>query len=798
MEDQNLLDILNQATPKHVWSTADRELLAVAEKLYDMSNKELTLLFNHLRRDRLREEGFTEGLRVTAIAAQMSDLRRSKRGDEFRNILSMAPTAVRGEHTTLTTIIEEAAQGLGISLQSYADYGGPTSISTLKRPPTAKVADWAGNTDDEEDCDLRAKRQRIIRTPSPIAFSREDIRGSIETSTATSYATFTTLSGYSSSFVDSNSPGSYLPKSDDGDNDYQDLDEQHFARSSDRIPPLLKVTFDDKGRVAAKRPRLLFRAYDPEHGLVARRFLGPPMTRTIYRPPSVTSDEFRDMATRHLSEDKTLMSPFLSWAENPRRALKYVKRSDSPKSLAIVDYNVVEENLIRKFGKSAAIWVVPNLCRRFNLTDLVKIHDEKSTITQRRRNHYTGAGEFLIWGSVDCDLVGTLNSEQAKELYATMEDMEEPSYEAGSVLSKYLQRIDVIYREVVSYKLHRVFQKTHLVKGSSRYELFIRGVYGEDPVVTSDEYSTDDDQDSVNSLRNDEPDNISGRGFNKLQGRSSVSTTNWLSIKEEELQGLVDTQLNGTSVLFGKTMADDSMAEPEANGTTDTTKAIATDSSATTNGAVDYVKVESSQSEPISTKVLDIPGWQPTKPLPSGRDPGKGLLRWRSSARFNAVKVLEDQHTTILAKDDKAASTHEPQRETRRFTNTSSRRRSSFYVDVEDDHYLPYNRPRKKKSQTDPFAEAASTKTADNHPTRSQTDTIPQINTSQTAEQPPNTESSNGFTVETLNNIQEEADDELEIIGTTIRQRRTVKTRTQTVLTVRSRSASEAAFGAKH
>ncbi|KAI1621637.1 hypothetical protein EDD37DRAFT_128036 [Exophiala viscosa] len=198
-------------------------------------------------------------------------------------------------------------------------------------------------------------------------------------------------------------------------------------------------------------------------------------------PPLWTSDEFCCMARSHLCEDKTFPSPFLSWTENPKRALDLIVESDGSEtslSLAVVDYNVLERDLIRRFGEGAGPWLVKTICDTFGLSDLNRIHDNKSK-THESRKGYTGTGEFLTWCSVQCDLlVGTLDTAAAMKLYKTMEDMKRISYKAGLVLGECLQDTDMndIYREVVSYKLTRAFKKLDCLKGSPRYKSFIQGV----------------------------------------------------------------------------------------------------------------------------------------------------------------------------------------------------------------------------------------------------------------------------------------------------------------------------------
>ncbi|KAI1614264.1 hypothetical protein EDD36DRAFT_221238 [Exophiala viscosa] len=803
MEDQPLRDILNQQVPKHVWTAADRELLAVAQKLYDMSNKQLTKVFNHLHWDQLLEEGFAEGLKVTAISSQIADLKRTVRGNEFRAILSMAPTAVYQKHGGLASVIEKAARDLGILLQCYAGRNGYSDASPVKRPLTARSDDWADVTDEEEDSPP-ARKRRSIQTPSPADSTPLHVRQPTGTTTPASNATPITTSSVSLSFIDSCSPGSYRLDSNPDENEYQNLDRHHFAATSDKIPPLLRIRYDDKGRYVPTRPRLLFRAYNPQHKLIARRFLG--QEKILDAPPPLwTSDEFCCMARSHLCEDKTFPSPFLSWTENPKRALDLIVESDGSEtslSLAVVDYNVLERDLIRRFGEGAGPWLVKTICDTFGLSDLNRIHDNKSK-THESRKGYTGTGEFLTWCSVQCDLlVGTLDTAAAMKLYKTMEDMKRISYKAGLVLGECLQDTDMndIYREVVSYKLTRAFKKLDCLKGSPRYKSFIQGVYGEDYGDPADNSSSDDDQQILEDSPCDKSDGIFGGRLDKPRDQLRTGPDNWTSLGETEVQCLVDAQLSETGALFGVAgEGGDFMGEAEAGSTIGVAEATTQPVSTTNDGAADIVKVELSQFE-STTKVLDIPEWQPTKTLRGDRDAGKKTLGQRSSAKFNAFKVLEAQQATILAGDERTALSLDLHADTRRnegqpTTNVPSRRRSSVYIDLTDDNDPSSHQPRKKHANTGLVDYNATIESTTLHPVVSPAST-PQANKPQDTNRPSAVKTTNGVTNDTLHDIieDEDEDDEVQLISTaTVRQRRTVRTRTRTVLTYRSRSLSEAA-----
>jgi hypothetical protein len=125
--------------------------------------------------------------------------------------------------------------------------------------------------------------------------------------------------------------------------------------------------------------------------LVARRFLGE---SHIFAPPALRSEKFYDLVSPHLFEDTRYASPFISWTENPARALEIISISDEPLHLAVIDYLDLEQDLEQRFGDRAGPWLVPVICQVHDLNDLVRIHRQK-TVTAREegRKHYTGTGE---------------------------------------------------------------------------------------------------------------------------------------------------------------------------------------------------------------------------------------------------------------------------------------------------------------------------------------------------------------------------------------------------------------------
>lgn len=342
------------------------------------------------------------------------------------------------------------------------------------------------------------------------------------------------------------------------------------------------------------------------------------------------------------------------------------------------------------------------------------------------------------------------------------------------------------------YKLCRAFHIKDCVKERTRYKLFIRGLYGKDLRHTS-ESSTSDDEEIVNNLPCDKPHSIFGGRLDKLQGKSREVPANWLCMSEEHLQSLLIAQLSHTGALFGIIVdTDESVGEAEAKGTMENAGSALLSVSSTNDGAVDNLKVGSVQLDSRSTKVLDTPEWRPIKPSSSDRDPRKKTTHGTSSTNVNILKILRDQRQMILTAKEKPASSdhHGPNRGQKGSQPSSTKaslcRCGNAHIDLTDDNDSTNYTPGKKKAQT------ATAKAANTHPILSPSDKAPQTNTS-IADPSPQIENTNGFTIEALNDIEDDADDELQIIGeASIRRRRTLRTRTRTVLTYRSRSLSEA------
>ncbi|OCT54341.1 hypothetical protein CLCR_00937 [Cladophialophora carrionii] len=195
--------------------------------------------------------------------------------------------------------------------------------------------------------------------------------------------------------TDSCSRGSWAPRSDSDSEDEvtMRLDENDFSATATRMNPRLSLRFNNQGKFVRKRPRLLFRAFEPSHGLRARRFLST--STRITPPPGYTTEEFRNLARRHLCEDKTFASPFLSLTQSPARALSIIATDNRiQRELLIVDYNDLEEKIEQTYGEGHGLWLVPDVYGAHKLNNLTRIHDDRSSRSERRnQKDYTGTGE---------------------------------------------------------------------------------------------------------------------------------------------------------------------------------------------------------------------------------------------------------------------------------------------------------------------------------------------------------------------------------------------------------------------
>lgn len=347
-----VVDMMNQAAPKHKWTDEQRTTLAVLTKFYAISMNDQVRVFNHMFAETLSHEGFNDGLTLGALRAQLADLRTTPRGETYRAFLSLSPNQALEKSRQIRDRIEEAADGIHLSL-------------------------WVRQLLDDQPTSVRERNV----SPSPV--KRRRLRYTSESSPSSSEDSETSCS-----------QGSWETGIDTDESDFDRFNEDAFSRVS-RVSPVLRTGRDLHNRRVQERPRLLFRAFDPEHQLRARRFLAT--AASIPAPPTFASTKFKEEVYPHLSEDRNYSSPFLSFTSNIGRTLKIIKKADHVLHLAILDYNVLEKSLANRFGEHDRIYLAPDICKQCGFDNLQKTNRQpSSTATARGRKPYTGRDEVHL------------------------------------------------------------------------------------------------------------------------------------------------------------------------------------------------------------------------------------------------------------------------------------------------------------------------------------------------------------------------------------------------------------------
>ncbi|RMZ78146.1 hypothetical protein DV738_g4052, partial [Chaetothyriales sp. CBS 135597] len=132
--------------------------------------------------------------------------------------------------------------------------------------------------------------------------------------------------------------------------------------------PKLRIDKDAAGNHCKTRSRLLFRAFQLSHGFTARRFLNQESS-TIPKPPKFGTPQFLSEVDLHLRIDKSYQSPVLSFTDHVRYAMRIVD-ADPERSLAVFDVLDIEEDLHDRFGKRCKPYLVPSICKHYDLYDL--------------------------------------------------------------------------------------------------------------------------------------------------------------------------------------------------------------------------------------------------------------------------------------------------------------------------------------------------------------------------------------------------------------------------------------------
>ncbi|OQU95673.1 hypothetical protein CLAIMM_01854 [Cladophialophora immunda] len=292
-------------------------------------------------------------------------------------------------------------------------------------------------------------------------------------------------------------------------------------------------------------------------------------------PPTYGGNKFGSLVYRHLITDKTFSSPYLSFTQNPKRAIEaHLAKSSAHLSIAVIDYNVLEEEIKRLYGIGNGPWLVPSIVTDYGFKDLKKIEkDQPVKQGVKGQEGYTGRGEFLIWGSVPCDPVAILCCEEALQVYDVLNSLKDSGsvidYASGVSIGQCLKSIPSMYKAVVARKLINAFKIPGYEKARDNIYLkkFIQGVEASSP-EPSDSDSLPDEvilsrvrnrSRSAETVKYSKSARMTERVHVTVEAREKMlrSANTALPCPEpaEDLQDLLDCQLAEMGSEFGVTTA---------------------------------------------------------------------------------------------------------------------------------------------------------------------------------------------------------------------------------------------------
>ncbi|EXJ76095.1 uncharacterized protein A1O5_00603 [Cladophialophora psammophila CBS 110553] len=267
-------------------------------------------------------------------------------------------------------------------------------------------------------------------------------------------------------------------------------------------------------------------------------------------------DAFKTLLHRYLGHQLTGVT------SSEKRALeKHLAKSSERCSLAIVNYNVLEEDFENLHGIGTGPWLVPKICETYGFNDLHKI--DKSWPLRRgvkRKKGYKGTGEFLIWGSVPGDPVTVLAYEEAVRLMDEMKSLSSVNYASGVAVSRCLNNVPPKYKAVVARKLLHAYRIPGYAK-DRHFESFVRGIYGDPP--NSSDLDARLDEINLGHVLNGSSSAKPVKSLRSMRNAKKVRMPVAIPAKHrqpapspipgEDIQSLLDTQLAEMGSEFGVT-----------------------------------------------------------------------------------------------------------------------------------------------------------------------------------------------------------------------------------------------------
>ncbi|RMD43935.1 hypothetical protein DV735_g1217, partial [Chaetothyriales sp. CBS 134920] len=204
-----------------------------------------------------------------------------------------------------------------------------------------------------------------------------------------------------------------------------------------------------KAEALAKQESQL--AGGPARANMTSRFLGlivVPKQQVIsigleQRPPKFGTPQFLSEIEPHLRIDASYQSPVLSFTDRVRYPMRIVD-ADPERALAVFDMLDLEEDLQDRFGKRGKPYLVPSVCKQYELYDLP--------------GGYTGRGEWLVWGNIKCDPIVIFDQKLVRRLHQILSSMSELNRASGEQLGKLLKDVDDEHKEILARCLLKAFK----------------------------------------------------------------------------------------------------------------------------------------------------------------------------------------------------------------------------------------------------------------------------------------------------------------------------------------------------
>ena len=327
---------VNRRGPKHRWSVDDRIILCLLDRLYTWKQQKdhIVAVWSHINQEQLIHEGFPDGkVNPHLFGAQRHDCKIGKTGsDIWKRVMRPTLTEAKAVFATQMEMIEAAERELIRGRQATA--------------MTARADEWSNSSEGDQEADSllhdeNVHIENLIRDSDAAEQSTQQRKVSTEAESV------------------------------------NELLRRPLARPYLRSQHII-------GNYTVRCPVLLFRGFESAHGLRARRFVQTVSPTTA--PPQFSSAQYRAEVHPHLERTVPYNSPFLSLAQNPINALKWVGRED--RDLAILLLQDVGEDALARYGDVGAAYpyLANAIIRQHDLNDLP--------------GQYVGRGEvsYLILG----------------------------------------------------------------------------------------------------------------------------------------------------------------------------------------------------------------------------------------------------------------------------------------------------------------------------------------------------------------------------------------------------------------